>query len=161
MNKMIVSTIAAMCMTTSLLAHEITVKMPLVPASSFDAKSDKLKGEVKKEGTKYTSENMWVKVEDLKTEIELRDKHFHEHLHYDKYPKITFTKVSAEGGKGSGTLTVNGVPKEVKFDYKEISPKKLSAVMKVKPSEFKLEEAKYMGIGVADEVEVTVLIDVL
>jgi polyisoprenoid-binding protein YceI len=158
--KKTLAVLASLLLSNAVFAHSITVKMSLVPASSFEAKSDKLKGEVKKEGNKYTAENLWVKVDDLKTEIDLRDEHFHKHLHADTSPKITFTKVTAADGKGSGTLTVNGIPKVVAFTYKEVSPKKLEATMKVKPSEFKLESAKYMGVGVEDEVEITAFIDV-
>lgn len=143
----------------SVEAHQLTVKMALFPASSFEAKSAKLKGDVKKEGNKYTAENLWVKVEELKTDITLRDEHFHKHLQFEKHPKITLTKVVAEGGNGTGTLTVNGIPKPVTFTYKEVSPKKLEALMKVKASDFKLGEAKYMGVGVEDQVEITAVID--
>lgn len=143
-------------------AHELTVKMKLFPASSFEAKSNKLKGEVKKEKDKdkYTADNLWIKVEDLKTEIALRDEHFHKHLNFEKYPKITLTKVVAEKGKGTGTLTVNEIPKPISFTYKMTEAKKLEANFKVKASDFKLKEAKYMEIGVEDEVEVTALIDI-
>jgi polyisoprenoid-binding protein YceI len=159
MNEMFL-VMTALLLGQSVSAHEITVKMLLNPASSFEAKSAKLKGEVKKDKVTYTAENLWVKIEDLKTDITLRDEHFHKHLNFEKTPKITFTKVAATAGKGSGTLTVNGIPKVVAFTYKEISPKRLEAFMKVKPSDFKLAEAKYMGIGVEDEVEVTTLIDI-
>lgn len=143
----------------SVEAHDLTVKMALFPASSFEAKTSKMKGEVKKEGSKYTAENLWVKVEELKTDITLRDEHFQKHLQLDKHPKITLTKVVAEAGKGTGTLTVNGIPKPVTFTYKEAGPKKLEALMKVKASDFKLGEAKYMGVGVEDQVEITAVIE--
>ena len=141
-------------------AHEVTVKVALSPAGNFEAKSDKVKGEVKKDGTKFTAENLWVKVEELKTGITLRDEHFHKHLNFEKFPKITFTQVSAADGKGTGTLTVNEVKKPVNFTYKNVSPTKIEATFKVKPSEFKLKAAEYMGIGVTDEVEIVTLIDV-
>lgn len=141
-------------------AHEVTVKVALSPAGNFEAKSDKVKGEVKKDGTKFTAENLWVKVEELKTGITLRDEHFHKHLNFEKFPKITFTQVSAADGKGTGTLTVNEVKKPVNFTYKNVGPTKIEATFKVKPSEFKLKAAEYMGIGVTDEVEVVTLIDV-
>jgi hypothetical protein len=147
-------------MMASLSAHEVSVKVSLSPAGSFIAKSSKLKGDVKKEGKIYKAENLWVKVEDLSTDIALRDEHFHKHLNFEKYPKITFTDVTASEGKGKGTLTINDVKKPVDFTYKEVTPKKLEATFKVKPSDFKLKEAKYMEIGVEDLVEVTANIDV-
>lgn len=142
------------------VAHEVTVKVALSPAGSFEAKSAKVKGDVKKDGNKITAENLWVKVEELKTGITLRDEHFHKHLNFDKFPKIAFTQVSAADGKGTGTLTVNDVKKSVDFTYKNAGPTKIEATFKVKPSDFKLKPAEYMGIGVTDEVEVVTLIDV-
>ncbi|NOT79718.1 MAG: YceI family protein [Bacteriovoracaceae bacterium] len=141
-------------------AHEVTVKIALWPAGGFEAKSAKLKGEIKKEGSKMTAENLWVKVEELKTGITLRDEHFHKHLSFDKSPKISLTQVVAEGGKGTGFLTVNNVKQPVTFTYKNASPKKLEAVFKVKASAFKLPPAKYMEIGVDDDVEIVAIIDV-
>ena len=156
---------AALCLMTVLIsgainAHEVTVKMSLSPAGSFEAKSAKLKGEVKKAGDAFTAEQLWIKVEELKTGIDLRDSHFHKHLNAEKFPKITMTQVSAAGGKGTGTLSINDVKKPVNFTYKNLSPNKLQAQFTVKPSEFKLKEAKYMEIGVDDSVEVIATIDV-
>lgn len=141
-------------------AHEITVKVVLSPAGNFEAKSAKMKGEVKKEGNKITAENLWVKTEELKTGIDLRDEHFQKHLNFEKIPKITFTKVTAMDGKGSGTLTVNEIPKVVPFTYKMLSPTKIEATFNVKNSDFKLKDASYMGIGVKDDVEVVAILDV-
>lgn len=158
--KRMIALCASVLMTGSVLAHEVTVKVSLSPAGSFEAKSAKVKGEVKKDGNKFTAENLWVKVEELKTGITLRDEHFHKHLNFEKFPKITFTQVSAADGKGTGTLTVNDVKKPVNFTYKNVSANKIEATFKVKPSELKLKEAKYMEIGVDDEVEVVANIDV-
>lgn len=144
----------------NLAAHELKVKMSLSPAGSFEATSSKLKGAVVKKDNIFTAENLWVKVEELKTGIDLRDEHFHKHLNYEKFPKITLTQISASNGKGAGILVVNDIKKPVNFVYKMSAPNKLEASFKVKPSEFKLKEAKYMEIGVDDEVEVIAVIDV-
>lgn len=141
-------------------ASDLTVKMVLSPAGSFEAKTSKVRGDVIKNGDKYTAESIWVKTEDLKTGIDLRDDHFHKHLNYEKYPKITLNNVSATGGKGSGILTVNGVSNRIDFGYKAINDKKVEANFKIKPSAFKLKEAKYLEIGVDDEVTVEVSMDV-
>ena len=141
-------------------AHELTVKISLSPAGSFEAKTEKLKGEIKKEGAKFTAENLWVKVEELKTGISLRDEHFHKHLNFEKSPKVTLSQITAEGGKGTGTLTVNETKQPVSFTYKNISDKKIEANFKVKASDFKLKPAKYMEIGVDDLVEIVAVIDV-
>ncbi len=141
-------------------ASDITVKMTLSPAGSFEAKTTKVHGDVIKSGEKYTAESLWVKVDDLKTGIDLRDEHFHKHFNSEKNPKITLNNVVATAGKGSGTLTVNNVSNKVDFTYKVISDKKLEALLKVKPSAFKLPEVKYLEIGVDDEVEIVTVVDV-
>jgi polyisoprenoid-binding protein YceI len=141
-------------------AHEVTVKVALTPAGSFEAKSSKVKGEVKKNGARFTAENLWVKADELKTGIDLRDEHFHKHLASDKFSKITFTKIIAADGKGTGTLTVDDVKKDVSFTYTMKSPSKLEATINVKNSDFKLKEENYMGIGVNDDVVIVAVIDV-
>lgn len=145
---------------SNVFAHELTVKISLSPAGSFEAKTEKLKGEIKQQGSKFTAENLWVKVEELKTGINLRDEHFHKHLNFEKSPKITLSQVTAESGKGSGTLTVNENKMPVNFTYKNISDKKIEANFKVKASDFKLKPANYMEIGVDDLVEIVAVIDV-
>ncbi len=157
-SKILMTLVTFFCAQT--FASEVTVKMTLSPAGSFEAKTTKVHGEVVKAGEKFTAESLWVKTEELKTGIDLRDEHFHKHLNFDKSPKITFSNIEAIAGKGSGTLTVNGVSNKVNFTYKSVSDKKLLASMKVKPSAFKLKEAKYLEIGVDDEVEIVVDMDV-
>jgi polyisoprenoid-binding protein YceI len=147
-------------LSTPVYANDLTVKMTLSPAGSFEAKTSKVRGEITKSGDSYKAESLWIKVDDLKTGIDLRDDHFHKHLNFEKNPKITLANVEAAGGKGSGTLTVNGVSNKIAFTYKTISDKKIEANFKVKPSAFKLKEAKYLEIGVDDEVEVVASMDV-
>lgn len=142
------------------MANELTVKMSLSPAGSFEAETNKLRGDVVKNGDKYTAQNLWVKTDDLKTGIDLRDEHFHKHLNAEKFPKITLTNVEASGGIGTGMLNVCGVTNKVDFTYKNITDKKLKANFKVKPSAFNLKEAKYFEIGVDDKVEVVATMDV-
>lgn len=141
-------------------ASELTVKMSLSPAGSFEAKTAKVRGDITKAGDKFSATSLWVKIEDLKTGIDLRDEHFHKHLNFDKNPKITISNVEASGGKGSGTLNVNGVSNKIDFSYKAINDKKVEASFHVKPSLFKLKEAKYLEIGVDDDVEIVAVMDV-
>ncbi len=138
----------------NLFAHELTVKVALSPAGNFEAKNAKLRGDVKSEGGKYTAEQLWLKIDDFKTGIDLRDEHFKKHFNMAKNPKITMSKIAAENGKGEGELTVNEVTKKIPFTYKVIDPKKIEVVIKLKNSDFKLPAANYMGIGVNDDVEI-------
>jgi len=152
--------IAATLISTMSFAHEVVVKVSLSPAGSFEAKTSKVRGEIKKEGTKFIAESLSIKVDDLKTGIDLRDEHFKKHLNYDKFPKIVMNKIVAENGKGTGELVVNDTTNKVEFTYKNVSDKKLEATFKVKASSFKLKEAKYLEIGVDDDVEIVATIDV-
>lgn len=146
-------------MCAKLSAHELQVNVTLTPAGNFEAKNAKLRGEVKVEGTKYTAEQLWLKTDDFKTGIDLRDEHFKKHLNLSKFPKITFSKIVAENGSGSGMLAVNGQEKKVDFTYKVENPKKIIATIKTKNSLFGLPSANYMGIGVNDDVEVIATIE--
>lgn len=154
-----VSIIFASVLCLNVYAHELQVNITLSPAGNFEAKNAKLRGEVKVEGTKYTAEQLWLKVDDFKTGIDLRDEHFKKHLNLNKFPKITLSKVVAENGNGSGMLTVNGQEKKVDFSYKVENPKKIVATIKTKNSLFGLPSANYMGIGVNDDVEVIATIE--
>lgn len=142
------------------MGSDLTIKMSLSPAGSFEAETNKLRGDIVKNGDKFSAQTLWIKTDDLKTGIDLRDEHLHKHLNSEKYPKITLTNVEASGGKGTGMLNVCGVTNKVDFTFKNVTDKKLKANFKVKPSSYKLKEAKYLEIGVDDEVEVVATMDV-
>ena len=143
----------------NLSAHELQVSVTLSPAGNFEAKNAKLRGEIKNEGGKYLASQLWLKVDDFKTGIDLRDEHFKKHFNMVKNPKITMSNIIAENGTGKGILNVNGVDKAISFTYKKESEKKIIATIKLKNSDFKLPEANYMGIGVNDDVEVIATLD--
>ena len=140
-------------------AHSLKLKVALSPAGSFEAENAKLRGNIKVEGEKYSAEELWLKVDDFKTGIDLRDEHFKKHLGLEKSPKITLKKIVAENAQGTGLLSVNGVEKNIHFSLKKISDKKIQANFTVKNSDFKLPSANYMGVGVEDDVVVEAVID--
>ncbi len=141
------------------LAHELQVNVTLSPAGNFEAKNVKLRGDIKTAGGKYAAEQLWIKIDDFKTGIDLRDEHFKKHFNLQKFPKITLSNILAENGSGKGVLNVNGVDKNVTFNYKKEGDKKIVATFKVKNSDFKLPNANYMGIGVNDDVEIIATMD--
>lgn len=144
----------------SSFANELTVKVTLYPAGSFEAKTTKLKGEIKKSGDKITAEQLWVKISELKTGIDLRDEHFQKHLGGESISKITLSNIEALGGKGKGVLDVNGVKKMIGFSYKNISENKIEAKFEILASQFKLKKAEYMGVGVDDKVNIEAILDI-
>lgn len=147
-------------LTFSINAHELNLHMTLSPAGSFDAKTSKLRGDVIKKDNTYTSESLWVKIEDLKTENDLRNDHFWKHLGFDKNPKIVFNKITASNGAGTGQMTINNTTLPMNFTYKELGNKKLEANFTLKNSDFKLKEANYVLISVEDVITGKVILDV-
>ena len=131
-------------------AGTLKLKITLSPAGDFVANSAKARGFVDKNGQALSAEELSVEVGTLKTDIELRDKHLHERLGGAK-TKIVFKDAKGQGGKGTGTLVVNGQSKAVAFIYKESSNQVLARFL-VKPSDFGIKDVKYLGIGVEDKV---------
>jgi len=134
------------------LAGALKVKVTLSPAGDFAAQSDKARGFIEKKGAEYVADELTVSVGTLKTDIELRDKHFHERLG-GKDAKIVLKDAKGTNGKGTGTLVVNGKSKPVGFAFVEKNGQ-VSATFKVKPSDFGIKDVNYLGVGVEDEVSV-------
>ncbi len=138
--------------------NQVSILTKLSPAGSFTAISDKLKGEVIKKGTDVSAENLSVSIDSFKTDNNLRDEHMHKHFNSDKFPQAILTEFKGKAGKATGMLEVNGVKKLVEIQYSEKS-NQLIATMELKSSDFGLVKAKYLGIGVKDEVKVDVKVD--
>jgi polyisoprenoid-binding protein YceI len=143
-------TLAIFCAPVS--AGALKVKVTLSPAGDFAAQSDKARGFVEKKDGQYTAQELTVGVGTFKTDIELRDKHFHERLG-GKNAKIVLKNAKGANGKGTGTLVVNGKSKPVDFAFTEKSGQ-ISAVFKVKASDFGIKDVNYLGVGVEDSVSV-------
>lgn len=133
----------------------ITVNVALSPSGSFQATSNKVKGNLKKNGEVIEADKIQVMIESLKTGIELRDEHFAKHLQYQTHPKAVLTGLKAQNGKGTAQLEVNGITKPVSINY-ELKDGQVKANFKVKASDFKLPKAQYLGVGVEDDVVVNV-----
>lgn len=133
-------------------ANSVKLFVNLTPAGSFEAVSEKLKGNLIKKDGAFTADKLWVSVESFKTGIDLRDEHFHKHL---KSSKAVMTDVKGSGGKATGTLELNGVKKPVSISYVEKGAEVL-ATFNVKASEFQLPKAQYLGVGVQDDIKVEV-----
>jgi polyisoprenoid-binding protein YceI len=133
----------------------ITVNVTLSPSGSFQATSNKVKGNLKKNGDFIEADKIQVMIESLKTGIELRDEHFAKHLNYGTHPKAVLSGLKAQNGKGSAQLEVNGITKPVSINY-EIKDGQVKASFKVKASDFKLAKAQYLGVGVEDDVVINV-----
>jgi polyisoprenoid-binding protein YceI len=98
-------------------------------------------------------------LKNVTTGITLRDEHTKKHLEVDKYPEAVLVSATGKDGKGEGVVKIHGVERSVKGTY-EINNDKLTANFPLKLSEFGIEGIKYMGVGVQDEVQLTVTVPV-
>ena len=124
-----------------------------VPGMSFQAKTSKLKGSVKKEGDVYKADKLYVKVKSLKTEMDLRDEHLRDKLEYKKHSKIVVSQGVAKGGKGKAIIEIKGVKKPINFSYQE-SGGLFIAKFPLSLKDFGITGISYMGLGVKDKVVV-------
>jgi hypothetical protein len=101
----------------------------------------------------------------IETGIELRDEHMKEkYLEVKKHPRATLVLKSIEGFTGvgakskgtfTGILTLHGVSNEVSGTY-EMGERKLLAKFPLKISDYKIDVPSWMGVTVADSVDITV-----
>ena len=133
----------------------IQISVKLTPAGSFVAKSDRLKGDLIRTGAEITSQKMSVSIDSFKTGMSLRDEHFYKHLGYESQPKALLSAIKASGGKGTGSLELNGVKKEIQFAYEE-KDSMMVAKFDVNAADFKMPHAKYLGVEVNDIVSIEV-----
>ena len=126
---------------------KVTLFVNLSPAGSFQAVSNKPKGNVIKQGDSFTADKITVSIESFKTGIDLRDEHTWKHLNSSKHPKATLSDVKGQGGKATANLEVNGVKKPISISY-TVAGENVNAKFMVKASEFGL------GVGVNDDINV-------
>jgi polyisoprenoid-binding protein YceI len=132
----------------------------LSPAGNFQAKTNSVTGSAKVTGDSVTATNIKVPMNSLKTGIELRDKHMKEkYIETAKFPDAELIEATGKGGKGRGKLKFHGVEKEVTGTYKIVG-KEMEAEFPIKLSEFGITGIKYMGVGVKDDVKVTITVPV-
>lgn len=101
----------------------------------------------------------------LDTGIELRDEHMRDkYLQVNEHPEATLKIKDLEqkpSGEFKGELTLHGVTKPVTGQFKMGDKKSVEAAFKIKLSDYQIDIPKYMGITVADEVDVKVNIAAL
>jgi polyisoprenoid-binding protein YceI len=136
---------------------KITLFIGLTPAGSFQGVSKKPKGNLFKTGSSFTADKISVSIESFKTGIDLRDEHLWKHMSADKHPKATLSDLKATGGKATANLEVNGVTKPIKMTYVE-KGSEIEAKFSVKASAFNMPQAKYLGVGVNDDIPVEAIL---
>lgn len=133
----------------------VQVDFKLSPAGSFSAKTTKVKGYAVVNGDTVTAENVEVDITSLDTANGLRTTHVKDRLESTKYPTAKVIKAQGKGGKGTATIEVKGIQKEVSGTYK-ITGKKFVGQFPVSLDDFKIKDPRYMGIGVKDAAIVNV-----
>jgi polyisoprenoid-binding protein YceI len=136
---------------------KVTLFIGLTPAGSFQAVSKKPKGNLFKTGSTFTADKISVSIESFKTGIDLRDEHTWKHMNAAKNPKAIISNLKAAGGKATANLEVNGVTKPITISYVE-KGSEIEAKFTVKASSFNMPPAKYLGVGVNDDIPVEAVI---
>lgn len=131
----------------------VDVTVNLTPLGSFHVTSSKIKGKLLQKGEVYGAKEISVKVNTLKTGIDLRDEHMKKRLNPKKHPKIIVSNIIAKAGKGKAKININGITKPFNFTYK-ISGKIMNANFNLNLESFKIKDLSYMGVGAKDKVEV-------
>lgn len=149
--------VSLLALSFSSFANKVTLNVSLSPAGSFQAVSNKAKGNIIKTGDAFTADKISVSIESFKTGIDLRDEHTWKHMNSSKHPKAILSDVKGQGGKATGTLEVNGVKKPVNIAY-TVAGENVNAKFSVKASEFGMSKAEYLGVGVNDVISVEALL---
>lgn len=127
-------------------------------ALTITGKGGKLTGDVTVTGGVATGE-LTASTGDFDTGLPTRDTHTKEKLEAVAFPTAKLVlkpwKVTDKDSDFEGDLTIKGVTKPVKGKA-SVAGKSLHAVMTVKASDYAIGPVKYLGIGVKDEVVVTV-----
>lgn len=140
-------------------SSSVEVHVKLFPVGSYVAKTSQVQGRVTLSGGKVQASNIRVQAKTLKTGLALRDKHTQERLQTDQFPEIILVKGQGSGGKGTGTINLKGIEKPIVGTYK-IEGRMIKAQFKLSIKQFGIENVKYLGVGVKDEVEITVQLPV-
>lgn len=138
----------------------VEVSVKLSPVGSYVAKTNQVQGSAKVVGTKIQASDIKVQTKSLKTGIALRDKHTQERLMADKFPEIILVKGEGDGGKGTGIIKLKGIEKPIAGTY-QVEGKMVKAQFKLSIKQFGIENVKYLGVGVKDEVEIKVQLPIV
>lgn len=130
----------------------------LSPAGSFIAQSSdiEVRGSAVRTADGVSASNVALKLDSLKTGIDLRDEHMKKkYFETDKYPEAVLTQATGKDGKFMGQLQLHNVTKPIAGTY-VFEGDEFVGIFKTKMSDFSINKAKYMGVGVNDEIEVTI-----
>ena len=135
------------------------VDVGVTPTGSFQIKSTEVRGFAERKGDTISAKNIAVGLKNLNTGIPLRDTHTKKYLEVEKFPDAVMTTGLGRGGKGLANLQIKGIVQKVKGTY-EVKGDSLVAKFPLKLSDYKINDVKYLGVGVDDDVNLTVTVPI-
>lgn len=151
-----IALILSFLLQTQIFSKEVNVDVTLNPAGSFQAKTRKVKGDISIQDGELKAKKISIRVDHLKTEMDLRDKHLKEKLDSKRYPTIKVYNVSGRNGAGKAQIKIKGIKKDIIFNYTKVGAGEYEANFPLSLKDFGIEGINYMGVGVNDEVMVKV-----
>lgn len=142
-----------------LAAGSVDVKVVLTLGTSFTISTSDVQGSVTKAGDGFQASSIVVQLKNIKTGIALRDSHTLKHLEAEKYPDVKLITAEGKSGEGKGSIEIKGIKKDIKGTYK-VDGTNLIADFDLNIKDFKIENVRYMGVGVKDIVHVTAKIPI-
>ena len=155
MKKIIRSLALLSLISTPLLAGKVDMRVRLSPTGSFTITGTSLSGKVVRKGDSIFAESIVLDLRNLKSGIELRDKHVQEYFETDKFPQAVLLEALGTSSSFRGKLKLRGIVKDIQGNFEDTGASG-KAFFKVKMSDFNIKNASYMGLGVKDEIEVIV-----
>lgn len=137
---------------------DIKLNVTLKPAGSFIAESHQvlIQGSAVRKGPQVMASNIVLPVSTLKTGIALRDEHMtKKYMECDKFPNAILTHATGKDGKFTGELMVRNVRRPISGTY-SINGNTFTGHFTVRSSDFGIAKARYMGVGVSDDVGVDI-----
>jgi polyisoprenoid-binding protein YceI len=148
---------------------EVVVKCPLTVGGSFEARTKSMRGELVSGGSQAGTATGAVQVDlqTLETGIGIRDRHMRDtYLEVKKGPEYgvaTIEQIRLDKLEGktafNGTLLLHGQRKEISGTAELKSQGgqiRIQAQFPIHVSEFAIAAPTYLGVGVKDEIQVTV-----
>jgi polyisoprenoid-binding protein YceI len=140
-------------------AQEAAVDVSLTPAGSFTAKTSEIKGYAEQRADEVEAHDIVVGLKSIATGVDLRDEHTRKQLDVVKFPEAVLVSAKGKGGKGEGLIRIRGVEKKISGTYK-MDGDHLVANFPLALSDFGIGGIRYMGVGVDDQVKLTVRVPI-
>ena len=142
-------------------SQAVVVDVSLNPVGVFKATTDSIQGAVQERKGEFYGENILVDLKSLKTGVALRDEHTQKYLKTAEFPQAVLVKAKGKGGKGIAKIKIKGIEKTVRGTYVIVGDGKvLQASFPLKLSDFEISDINYMGVGVEEEVKITVQVPI-